>query len=35
MENLVIPRDCIDYSDSDSVFVCLILSKNEEIQCKM
>ena len=35
MVNLVIPWDCIDYSDSDSILVRLTLSKNKEIQCKM
>ena len=35
MENLVIPCACIDYSDSDSILVCLTLSKNKEVQCKM
>ena len=34
MENLVKPWDCIDYSDSDSILVCLTLSKNKEIQWK-
>ena len=33
MENLLTLSDCIDYSDSDSV--CLTMSKNKEIQCKM
>ena len=35
MENLVKPSDYIDYSDSDNILVCLTLSKNKEIQCKI
>ena len=35
MENLVIQVDCIDSSDSDSILLCLTLSKNKEIQCKI
>ena len=28
--NLVIPLDCIHYSDSDSILVCLTQSKKKE-----
>ena len=35
MENLLTLSDYIDYSDSDSVLVCLTMSNNKEIQCKM
>ena len=35
MENLLTLSDCIDNSDSDNILVCLTMSKNKEIQCKM